>query len=138
MGSQAPSGAALTSLVRLTPISIMRILYALTFSACLLGATIAKPSSYSHLLRNLHKRDAQRNYGSSAPAGDYGAAQAPACRTEYKQECNTVNEQECNTVNEQQCRTVQEQQCNTVQEQECNTVNEQQCNTVNEQQCNTV
>merc|ERR1712061_840153 len=142
MGSQPPPGAAYTS-----P-SIMRILYALCLSACLLGVSVGKPfdSRYAHLLRNLHKRSAappsvnlraarsaqQASYGqqSAAPAGDYGAAAAPACRTEYKQECNTVNEQECSTVNEQQCRTVQKQECNTVNEQQCNTVNEQQCNTV--------
>ena len=40
---------------------------------------------------------------SAAPAGsDYGAAAAPACRTEYKQECSTTTERECTTVNEQQ------------------------------------
>ena len=103
------------------------------------------------------------NYNSpqaaAAPAGsDYGAASAPACRTEYKQECSTTTERECTTVNEQQvlgvvvgmvtrdhrdrsecftnkivfqCRTVQNQQCETVNEQVCNTVQEQQCNTVN-------
>merc|ERR1712038_211584 len=78
----------------------------------------------------------------SSVGSDYGAAAAPACRTEYKQECSTTTERECTTVNEQQCRTVQNQQCETVNEQVCNTVNEQQCNTVydtvNEQQCNTV
>ena len=39
----------------------------------------------------------------ASPAGsDYGAAAAPACRTEYKQECSTTTERECTTVNEQQ------------------------------------
>ena len=44
------------------------------------------------------------NYnGPSQSAGsDYGAAAAPACRTEYKQECSTATERECTTVNEQQ------------------------------------
>ena len=71
---------------------------------CLLGAE-AKPfsleSQYAGLLRSFGlnqriARSAQSQYnsgrGNSAPSG-YGAASAPACRTEYKQECNTVNEQ---------------------------------------------
>ena len=72
-------------------------------SLCLLGAE-AKPfsleSQYAGLLRSFGlnqriARSAQSQYtggGASAPSG-YGAAAAPACRTEYKQECNTVNEQ---------------------------------------------
>ena len=78
-------------------------------SLALLGFSSGLPvseSQYGQLLRNLHKRSAQLSgYGGSqgsAPASDYGAASAPACRTEYKQECSTVNERECNTVNEQQ------------------------------------
>merc|ERR1711936_902654 len=114
----------------------MRAAVTVLFSLALLGVSSGLPfseSQYGQLLRNLHKRSAQLSgYGGSqgsAPASDYGAASAPACRTEYKQECNTVNEQVCNTVKEQQCSTVNEQQCSTVNEQVCNTVQEQQCNT---------
>merc|ERR550539_704366 len=131
-------------------VSNMKIANALVCaSLCLLGAE-AKPfsleSQYAGLLRSFGlnqriARSAQSQYnsgrGNSAPSG-YGAASAPACRTEYKQECNTVNEQQCRTVQKNECSTVQEQQCSTVNEQQCSTVNEQVCNTVQEQQCNTV
>merc|ERR1711970_1335618 len=147
--SRKPAGGTATPAAPRPSVSNMKIANALVCaSLCLLGAE-AKPfsleSQYAGLLRSFGlnqriARSAQSQYnsgrGQSASSG-YGAASAPACRTEYKQECNTVNEQQCNTVNEQQCRTVQKNECNTVNEQVCNTVSEQQCNTVNEQKCET-
>merc|ERR1712203_117835 len=144
--SRKPAGGTATPAAPRPSVFNMKIANALVCaSLCLLGAE-AKPfsleSQYAGLLRSFGlnqriARSAQSQYnsgrGQSASSG-YGAASAPACRTEYKQECNTVSEQQCNTVNEQKCET----KYDTVNEQQCNTVNEQVCNTVQEQQCRTV
>merc|ERR1711970_460451 len=100
--SRKPAGGTATPAAPRPSVSNMKIANALVCaSLCLLGAE-AKPfsleSQYAGLLRSFGlnqriARSAQSSYnsgrGTSASSG-YGAASAPACRTEYKQESSNA------------------------------------------------